>query len=77
MIVNTEELVSRLKSAGVPQHYYCINDEQHESLCILKEADIWRVFLSERGTRYEERKFRVETEACEYFLARILQLWRR
>lgn len=70
------ELSSRLADLGVPGDYYCLNGEQHEALCLLVEDQRWKVFLSERGVRYEERRFATEEEACEYFLARILQLWR-
>ncbi len=34
----------------------------------------WKVFISERGKRHEERTFANEDEACVYFLKRIFQL---
>ena len=74
--MTTAELASRLADMDVPADYYCLNGEQHEALCLLVEGPRWKVFLSERGVRYEERTFTAESEACEYFLARILQLWR-
>jgi hypothetical protein len=58
----------------VPDGYYCLNGERHESLCRVVEDWRWKVFLSERGVRYEERTFASESEACEYFFERIRQL---
>lgn len=76
MIVNVRALESWLQEAGVPEAYYCLNGEQHESLCLLSEDGYWRVFLSERGSRYEEQRFSSEDKACEYFQIRIRELWR-
>jgi hypothetical protein len=43
-----------------------------ETFCILSEGGKWRVFYSERGSRFDMREFRDEGEACRYFLG----LWR-
>lgn len=74
--MNLYILEAQLAELQVPAAYFCLNGEQHESLCILNEDARWKVFLSERGARYEERAFRSEEEACEFFLARVMQLWR-
>lgn len=69
------ELSARLSEMGVPEEYYSLGAERHEALCLLLEGSRWKVFLSERGVRYEERIFPREYDACEYFLVRVLQLW--
>lgn len=74
--MNITELTRHLEELGVPADYYFLNGERHESLCIVAEDSRWKVFLSERGLRYEERTFATEGEACDYFLERIRQLWR-
>jgi len=73
--VSITELAECLEGLKVPDGYYCLNCERHESLCIVVEDSQWKVFLSERGVRYEETTFATESEACNYFLKRIRQLW--
>ena len=64
------------QSARVEPAYYKISGELHEALCLLQEGSVWKVFLSERGGRYEEREFDTEDGACVYFLKRLFTLWR-
>ena len=70
------DLVEVLKIARVDPTYYAIGDERHECLCIVSVDDGWKVFLSERGSRYEEKSFESEDDACVYFLKRLFQLAR-
>ena len=72
-----DELLEILRTAEVDPAYYCVDGEQHESLCLKGEGAAFHVFLSERGTRYEETVFASEDDACVYFLKRLFQLWRR
>jgi hypothetical protein len=65
-----------LQAARVDPTYYSLDGERHEALCLLAAGQTWRVFLSERGQRYEERFFDTEDEACTYFLKRLFRLWR-
>jgi hypothetical protein len=53
---------------------YEILGSRHEALCILPEGQKWKVFLYERGARYEERSFDGEDGACVRFLKRALDL---
>jgi hypothetical protein len=46
---------------------YSFEGERHESLCLLDFGQTWRVFISERGQRHEERGFTAEDDACVYF----------
>ncbi|MDQ1532998.1 MAG: hypothetical protein QOF28_759 [Actinomycetota bacterium] len=62
--------------AHVDPAYYSLEGGRHEALCILAEGQTWKVFLSERGERRDERSFASEDEACTYFLKRLFRLWR-
>jgi hypothetical protein len=60
----------------VDPKYYSLDDERHESLCLLLHGRKWEVLVSKRGDRYEEVTFDTEDKACVYFLKRLFQLWR-
>ena len=74
--VRVSDLKVILENARVEPMIYSFDGERHEALCLLSEGPVWKVFLSERGSRYEERSFRSEDEACTYFLKRIFELSR-
>lgn len=65
-----------VEAARVDPAYYSFDGERHEALCLLVEGQTWKVFLSERGKRYEEQSFDTEDGACTYFLKRLFRLWR-
>lgn len=72
-VADVREIV---EAARVDPTYYSLDGERHETLCLLAEGQTWKVFLSERGERYEEQAFAAEDEACTYFLKRLFRLWR-
>ena len=74
--MNQSDLVEICLLAHVDPAYYSVGSETHEALCLVREKDGWKVFLSERGDRYEEQEFADEDNACVYFLKRLLRLWR-
>lgn len=74
--MNSSEAEAIVVAACVDPAYYSIGAERHEALCLLHEGTVWRVFLSERGRRYEEQSFPDEDAACVFFLKRLFQLWR-
>jgi len=74
--MKTADLAEVLTLAQVDPTLYNFDGERHEALCLLAEGQTWKVFLSERGLRHDERSFPGEDEACTYFLKRILQLSR-
>ena len=65
-----------VEAARVDLTYYSFDGDRHEALCVVSSGDEWRVFLSERGSRHEERTFASEDDACVWFLIRLFQLWR-
>jgi len=72
-VADAKEIV---ESARIDPTLYDFAGEAHESLCLLAFGQEWRVFISERGQRSEERTFTSEDDACVYFLKRIFQLAR-
>ena len=52
-MLKINELNSYLKSKGVPEDSYSINEVNDESLCIVEENKKWYIFYSERGLRTE------------------------
>jgi len=74
--VTRTDLEEILRLAEVDPSYYNVEREA-EGLCLLREGQLWKVFVKERAERYEERTFATEDDACVYFLKRIFQLWRR
>ena len=70
-VIDVREIV---QSAQVDPRLYSFESERHEALCLLAFGQDWKVFLSERGQRHEERTFANEDDACVYFLKRIFQL---
>ena len=76
--MTADDLAEILRLAEVdPTYYHLFGPTADEGLCLLPAGSQWHVFVSERGSRYEERVFTTEDEACTYFLKRIFQLWRR
>jgi hypothetical protein len=63
-----------VQAARIDPRLYSFDAETHESLCLLASGQEWRVFISERGQRMEERTFASEDDACVHFLKRIFQL---
>ena len=75
--MTADDLAEILHLAEVePTYYHLLGPTADEGLCLVHFGQEWRVFLSERGGRYEERDFATEDQACTYFLKRILQLSR-
>ena len=52
---------------------YSFGGERHEALCLLAFGQTWKAFVSERGTRDEERAFDSEDAASVYFLRRVFE----
>lgn len=61
-------------AARVDPTSYSFDGDRHEALCLFAVGQVWHVFLSERGDRYEEREFPTEDEACTYFLKRLFRV---
>lgn len=65
------ELISKLKGMDIPEDSYSIEEVLNESLCLICEDKIWKVFYSERGHRVDERRYFNERDACQYFILRL------
>jgi hypothetical protein len=63
-----------VEAAKIDPTFYSLEGERHEALCLLAFGQTWKVFISERGTRWEEQTFQSEDEACVHFLKRLFTL---
>ena len=73
-MLKINELNSYLKSKGVPEDSYSINEVNDESLCIVEENKKWHIFYSERGLRTEECCYQDEHLAILYFINRLSKM---
>ena len=73
-MLKINELNSYLKSKGVPEDSYSINEVNDESLCIVEENKKWHIFYSERGLRTEEYCCQDEHLAFLYFINRLSKM---
>ena len=73
-MLKINELNSYLKSKGVPEDSYSINEVNDESLCIIEENKEWHIFYSERGLRTEESCYKDEHSAILYYINRLSKM---
>ena len=73
-MLKINELNSYLKSKGVPEDSYSINEVNDESLCIIEENKKWHIFYSERGLRTEEYCYKDEHSAILYYIDRLSKM---
>jgi hypothetical protein len=72
-VADVREIVS---AAKVDPSYYSLDEiDRSGALHLLAFGQMWRVFVSERGERFEEKEFASEDAACIYFLKRLFYLW--
>ncbi|WP_033477491.1 hypothetical protein [Erwinia amylovora] len=69
--MDKSDLISILSSMKIPRDSYSIGFISNESLCLIYEGMLWRIFYSERGQRTEEKFYASEEDACKEFLARL------
>jgi hypothetical protein len=62
-----------VQAAGVDPTSYSLEGDRHEALCLMAWGQEWRVFVSERGQRFDEQAFATEDEACVEFLKRLFR----
>lgn len=65
------DLINILSLMNIPKDSYSINNISNESLCLIYEGMLWKIFYSERGLRTEERYYGSEEAACKDFLERL------
>ncbi len=70
MTVN--EMKLKLKTLGVRNDAYCLEGDIDEAYCLQRSSAGWYVYYSERGIESGRKDFHSESEACEYFLALII-----
>lgn len=73
-MLKINELDYYLKSKGILEDSYSINEVNDESLCIVEENKKWHIFYSERGLRTEECYYHDEYSAVLYFINRLSKM---
>ena len=69
---NTFEAFEKtLTGHDVSRRAYTIMGERDDSLCMICDEGVWKVFHSERGTRFDTRDFENVTDACLYIIHRL------
>jgi hypothetical protein len=72
--MDTIELDERLREMGFKPGDYSIGAVRDESLILLREDRMWKVFYSERGQRLGLTAFVTEAKACEHML-QLIRSW--
>jgi len=72
--VNRLELVEILKKKGIVESAYSIFGGLPGDKYVFSDDGygVWSIYYSERGERLGEKKFNSESEACSYFLEKLL-----
>jgi hypothetical protein len=67
--VNRDELLDILRIEGIRDDSYSLDGGlRDDRLTIDRIGDMWIVYYSERGKRWDERSFTDEDSACQYLL---------
>ncbi len=74
--MTTQDLVEILARSQVNPTFYSIGSEVDQTLCLIHQDQMWTVFISERGQRFDTVNFVLEDNACVYFLKVIFELTR-
>ena len=72
--MNKNELKSVLIVKQIPNYYYNLDGvgEIDQRVCLENEGQEWIVYYSERGKRFDIRRFSTEDEACQDILERLV-----
>lgn len=71
--MNVKELRTRLAAENVDPAAYDLEDTQRDEVyCLVRGDRGWDFYYRERGLRTDLRNFVSESEACSYFLNRVL-----
>ena len=68
------ELLPYLKKKQIPEDVYSISRVKDETICIIRENNVWSIFYSERGQRINAANFMNEQSACKHFLLEVKKI---
>ncbi|MBN6046605.1 hypothetical protein JYK13_21755 [Citrobacter sp. ku-bf4] len=66
--MDNRSLVNFLINNNYPKDSYSVLEVKNESLCLIKENEIWIIFYSERGQRSDPKYYSNEDVACHVFI---------
>ena len=71
--MNTLELKEILKNEKIPERYYLLEPKgiREDKICLEFSGDVWQVYYSERGEKYNVAEFSNEHDACGEMLQRL------
>jgi hypothetical protein len=71
--MTTVTLKEMLTVEGIPSKWYLLDSKgvKEDKICLEHADNMWNVFYSERGKKYDLLSFATENEACENLLARL------
>ena len=71
--MNIKELQTMLENENVPKRYYLLdgNGIKEDKICLELFNDLWQVYYSERGKKYNLSAFQNESDACNEILQRL------
>ena len=71
--MNILELKEILKSEKIPERYYLLEARgiREDKICLEFTDDVWQVYYSERGEKYNAAEFPDESGACGEMLQRL------
>jgi hypothetical protein len=74
--VNIQELGRKLDDNRIPKSWYLINDGTKSDTHILEEyIGLWKYYyLDEKGNIRNECHFKAESDACQYFYDKLLEI---
>ena len=72
--MNKNELKRLLEEKQIPVYYYNLDGtgEVDQRVCLEKKGQEWIVYYSERGKRFDTKKYLIEAEACQDILNRLV-----
>ena len=71
--MNIPELKEILKNEKIPERYYLLEAKgiREDKICLEFSDNLWRVYYSERGEKYNTAEFTNESDACGEALQRL------
>ena len=69
------DLKIELEKTGIPSSWYLLEEKGNEDMrhCISQLDNMWCVYFSERGNRFQMREFSSEADACQELLSRMIR----
>ena len=73
-MMDINELYKKLEENNVPKDCYNLTGTglKDQKMCLINKGEIWQVYYSERGQKFDYKEFITEKEACEEIYKRLI-----